>query len=510
MAENNEKKVIRYKLVKHKWPDEIKQERNRRIKRVTIIFACVLCFGFGFGANMVLGVRSSMNDDPTAEKFQTIYDIMSDQWYFGKDVENLDETLMNDAINGMVNNPLDLHTNYMSKEQALAFSSSLQGNFVGIGIQYYAEDNDNFIIDRVFKNSPAEAAGMMKGDSIIMVDNIDCSGKEIQEISDMIKGEIGSVVQIRVMREGKPVDLSITRDVVNDSVFGYAKETTGILEITSFAETSGEETGKYLKDFHEKGYENLVIDLRDNGGGYLVAAQKIASYLVPADTPLYQQKNKAGEVTETKTIPDYPVYEFKNIVILINEETASASEVLTLTLQEKANAKVVGVQSYGKGTAQVPIPFKDGSSLKYTAAEWLSPNGNSINGVGVTPDYVVELDAAITTSVAALADGEEYKENTVSTLDGEVVYGKHTVSVTKAVQVYLKFLGYAVDRTDEYFSAQSAQALRQYQRDTGLAVTGVINEDIVKSLLSSCSIKWHNEESTLDLQMLKALEVASQ
>jgi len=489
-----EKKVIRYHLERHKWPDEIKAEREKKCKAAIIVCVCIICFLTGYLTNGMLNTSPSAASSDFY-KLEQIYSIMQNDWYFGKEDKNLQQTLMSNAISGMVQNPYDVHTMYMEPEEYQSFATSLQGNFVGIGIQYYALDDDTFMVERVFKGSGAEAGGMMKGDIIKKVNGVDVSEKTIDEVSSMIKGEEGTNVSIIVLRENAEVELTITRSVVNDSVFGYEKGTAGVLEISSFAETSGAEVGKYLADFKAKGKKHLIIDLRDNGGGYVTAAMAIASYLVPEGSVVYKEQSKDGTIKEQRAYDDYERYTFDKIVVLINANTASASEVLTsCLLAHLDHVTTVGVKSYGKGTVQMPITFDDGSSFKYTIAEWLTPKEEHINGVGITPDVVVELDPALNTAIASMPKDASYRPDSVS-------------PYAKAVQIYLKFLGYGADRSDEYFSYASGEALKQYQADHSLTANGEINEETVQSLLSSCSLKWRQEQETLDVQMNKAMEL---
>lgn len=490
----DEKKVIRYHLVRHKWPDEIKAEQDRKRKIIILICTCIACFLSGFLIHGIM-IGSHVSTNARFGKLEQIYSIMENQWYFGNEDADLSDTLMTNAINGMLENKWDPHTNYMEPEEYESFATSLQGNFVGIGIQYYALDEDTFMVERVFKGSGAEKGGMMKGDIIKAVDGVSVSGKDIDEIAAMIKGEINSTVKITIVRENKETELTIQRSVVNDSVYGYVKDNIGILEINTFAETSGDEVGKYLDDFQKQKVDKLIIDLRDNGGGYVTAAMQIASYLVPEDAVVYQEQTKDKEINKHKAYDDYQRYSFSKIVVLINEDTASASEVLTsCLLSQLDNVVTVGVTSYGKGTVQIPITFEDGSSFKYTIAEWLTPDGEHINGVGITPDYKVELDPAITTGILSIPQDTVYKADSVS-------------AFAKPVQIYLKFLGYAADRSDEYFSYASSQALAQYQSDHQLTADGEINEETIKSLLSSCAQKWHQQREELDLQMNQALSL---
>lgn len=489
-----EKKIVKYKLVRHKWPDEIEAEKKIRRRKMLTVASCIICFLLGFFASNVVPHLATSKTSDEMEKFDDIYNIMSKKWYFGKDVDDLNNTLMTSAINGMIGGGEDPHTIYMDAVEAADFTSSLEGNFVGIGVQYYALNEKTFIIDKVFKNSPAETAGIIKGDQIFSINGEACEGMSIDDIASKIKGDAGTNVELEILREGKTVPMNVVRGEVKSSVYGEFHDKVGVLEISTFAESSGEEVGAYLKDFKAQGADQLIIDLRDNGGGYLKAAQEIISYLLPSDTVIFKELDKDGNYKEYMTLPDHEQYSFHKIVVLVNNSTASASEVLTMALQEKVNAEVVGVNTYGKGTVQVSLPFADGSSIKYTTAEWTSPSGTQINGVGIKPNYEVSLDPAITTGAPKLEEDVVIKEDTVSV-------------AAKSVQIYLKFLGYSVDRTDMYFSIKSAQALRNYQSDNGMEVTGEINTDVIAALLSSCSLKWHNEQSTLDLQMMKAMEV---
>ena len=471
-----------------------KQQGAGRFKNAAVISVCIVCFLLGYLVHNMLDT-GTVTSDPDFDKLEQIYQTMSNDWYFGKEDKDLHHTLLTNAINGMLENAYDPHTMYMEPEEYESFASSLQGNFVGIGIQYYELNEDTFLVERVFKGSGAEAGGMLKGDVIVAVDGTEVKGKTLDEISAMIKGEEGSDVVITVMRENAKKDLTITRSVVNDSVYGYEKGDIGVLEINTFAETSGDEVGKYLAEFKQQGKRRLIIDLRGNGGGYVTAAMQIASYLIPEGAVVYKEEAKDGTISEQLAYDDYERYTFDHIVILINGETASASEVLTSCLKAQLDhVTTVGVKSYGKGTVQIPVTFEDGSSFKYTIAEWLTPAEEHINNVGITPDYVVELDKAITTGIMEMEEGASYAADSVS------VYAK-------PVQIYLKFLGYDADRVDEYFSPTSAAALKRYQSEHDLKADGVINAETIQSLLSSCAKKWHDEQNQLDLQLNRAVEI---
>ena len=489
-----EKKVVRYKLVRHKWPDEIQAEKRRRQRRAGVIAICIVCFFGGFFLNSTLHQTSAASSDEF-QKLEEIYTLMSEKFYFGKDQKNLKQKLMDGAISGLVEAGGDIHTSYLDNEQTQSFTGSMEGSFVGIGIQFYSVDDSTFIIDEVLKNSPAEAAGFLMGDQIYAIDNTVCKKMTASDVKALITNSKSDEITLEIIRENKHKKIKVKKATVQDSVYSSVHGKTGILELDTFAETSGDEVKSHLQSLKKDGCENLILDLRNNTGGYLKSAQEIASYLLPKDTVIFREESKDGSKEDYKTISGYEQFTYKIIVIIVNGDTASAAEVLTAALKEHLGATVVGEKTYGKGTVQVPLTFKDGTMFKYTTAEWITPNGEKINEKGITPDVEVKLDEAFYTS-APILKKEVYKPDTVST-------------AAKSAQVYLKFLGYAVDRTDEYFSYASSEALKQYQKDKGMEVTGNIDADTLTSLLSSCALKWHSEEAQQDTQMKKAVELTN-
>lgn len=489
-----DKKVVRYKLVRHKWPDEIEAEKKRRRKRIGIVLACILCFMGGFLLNVTIHQTSDASS-LEFQKFEEIYKIMKNNFYFGKDEDNFSETLLNGAINGMVEAGGDVHTMYLDNEQTQSFTSSIEGSFVGIGVRYYSVDDSTFLVDSVVNNSPAEEAGILAGDQLYAIDGTVCENMSTNDVQNLIVNSKSDTISIEIIREGKHQTVKVEKRTVQDSVFSEIKGDIAILELDSFAETSGEDIKSHLDSFQDAKCSSLIVDLRDNSGGYLKSVQQIASYLLPQDTVIFKEEAKDGTQEDFKTLEGYKQYTFDKVVVLVNNNTASAAEVLTAALQEHLDATVVGVTTYGKGTVQVPLTFKDGTMFKYTTAEWLTPSGKKINKKGITPDVEVKLDDAFYTSAPIMEEDEVYKPDTVN-------------KAALSVQTYLKFLGYPVDRCDEYFSVASSDALKQYQEDKGLEATGNIDAKTMSSLLSSCAVKWHTDEGKLDLQMNKAMELA--
>lgn len=487
MSEEN-KKIVRVKLVRHEWPDERAARKKKQRNAFLVFVACLVCFVGGFSLASLQSPSTSGSSSNT--KYDTIYQVMSERWYFGKDHENLSEELHNGAIHGMVDSGKDIHTTYLEPEDAQSFVSSMEGNFVGIGVQYSTLFDDENIVINVFQGSPAQQAGMMTGDSIKKINGIDAS--EFEDLKEGIAGEAGTDVEIVVDRNGEPVTLVITRNRFDSSVNGeIIANNTGLLTLNSFAESSAETVGMYLSYFKLHNVEDLIIDMRGNVGGYLTTVQDIASYFLPKGSLVLQERVRDGSIKKFETNASIDPISFEKIVVLVDEGTASAAEVLTADLQELCNATVIGNTTYGKGTVQTSIPFSDGSIIKYTIAEWLTPLGNEINGKGITPDIEVDEPEAIL--VNFIWDFEEqYEVDSVS-------------EVCMTTQIWLKFLGYDVDRSDGYFSEKTLEALMNFKSDHNL--TGeYIDEETANLMARKVYRTWATEKEIRDEQMKAALE----
>ena len=483
---SEEKKVVRVKLVKHEWPDE-RRARHRKYIKVTLgVVLAVVLFFCGMTAGTLLAEPQD-SKSISSSKLNTILKIMNEYWYFGNEIENLPTHLLDDAIYGLTSQEIDIHTQYMDSEYAKQFISSMEGAFVGIGVQYSTATQD-YIILRVFKDSPAEKAGLRVGDIIRKVDGV--AVEDIEDISAAVKGEAGSRVMISVQRGKELLDLECLRGDVNSSANGYIDGDVGVLEILTVADNTASVVGDILADFEEQGIKKILIDLRDNGGGYLTSVVDIASYFLPQGSIVLQEQDKEKNVVVDRTNSNIQPYEYDQIEVLINQDTASAAEVLAIALKETLNATIIGNVSYGKGTIQTTIPFSDGSMLKYTKAIWLSPNGNSINNVGITPDILVETANALLTP--APKDFETVGVDSVS-------------SACHTMQIYLDYLGYDIDRQDGYFSTQTLQALRQFESDYGLDAQDELDDELLTVILSKVIYVSHVDESK-DVQKLRAIE----
>jgi carboxyl-terminal processing protease len=492
-----EEENVRIKLERHIWPDEKANRKRKKIFVSTVIIAIVLSFGIGWLFGSFLQTPITINNSGKYTRLDAIIETLSAQWYFGKDVEDLETWLIDNAINGMIDLNGDIHTDYMTAEEVKQFNDSIDMGFVGIGVQYYMSGDGYPVVERVFKNSPAEAFGVMPGDIIYTVDGVDIKGLETEEIASRVKGEEGTTVVIEFLRAGAIVKKEIVRGLVKNSAFGQVLTgNIGYLEIYQFGSSTTQEVVNYLNDMKDKNVSKLIIDLRDNGGGYLNTLVGISSLLLPKDTVVIRQEYKDGTSEIGKTLGGQ-MTNFTDIVILVNANTASASEVLTAALQEQAGIKVVGVKTYGKGTVQITRPFADGSALKFTTAQWMSPNGNAINGVGITPDYIVELHPVFYFDKIVLEEG--------------VTFGLDQVDESiELAQLALDFLGYDVSRTDGYFDQSTVDAIVKFRSDYSLEPSDRLDKQALQVLSTEIIRFWFTNRANLDTQLQKAIELINE
>lgn len=494
MDENNTRKI---KVEKHVWPDELEELRKKRRKQILTVALCIVFFLGGYLFNHVTSATPMINNnngslESESRKFNEIYEIMQNEWYFGKDEKDISEYLLDQSIFGLANyNEADPHTQYLNAEEAESLMTSLSGSLTGIGIQYYRQ-NDTILVDKVYKDSPAEKGGLIQGDIITKVDGVDITDVDIDKIKEMIMGEEGTKVRVEIKRGSEVKTVEMTRATISITAYGYVRDGVGIIELSSFSDNTADEVAAYAKSFKEQNVKSIVLDLRNNGGGYVQTALDIAGIFMGSGKTVIYQEDKNGNLTSYESSNVEDEYTFDHYAILMNANTASASELLAAAFQEHLDATLVGTKSYGKGTVQQSIDFNDGSIFKFTVAEWLTPSKEKINKVGLKPDEEVNLPTALT--FAPSADTTAYKVDSVG-------------AGIQDAQIYLDFLGYDVDRQDGYYSQKTADVLKQFEKDNQLEISETINDDILTALNSACARKWHDEKATLDVQLLKAIEV---
>lgn len=322
----------------------------------------------------------------TLQRFKTLIDSK----FLG---EVNEEDLKNGAIKGYIAGLNDEYTQYFTKEEMDEFYVDTMGNFDGIGIYMTSDTNTNtIVIISPIKDSPAHKAGLLPGDIINKVDGKSYSGEELDEASNAIKGEIGTSVELEINRNGEVFTVNVTREnvKVNHVESKIIDGNIGYLEIASFDEGSGEEFLKKYNELKEQNITSLIIDLRNNPGGIVKEALDIAEYMVDKDALLLITMDKNNNKEEYRSEANGKVIDVP-VVILVNENSASATEILAGALKDNNAARIIGTTTYGKGLIQELIRLTDGSGIKMTTNEYYTPNQNRINKVGITPDEIVEL-----------------------------------------------------------------------------------------------------------------------
>lgn len=342
-----------------------------------------------FGKQLV--VSSENNGEITSELSK--YRALIDKYFLGEVDE---EKLKEGAIKGYIEGLDDPYTEYISKEDMEDYLADATGNFVGIGI-YMVQDTETnkIMVLAPIKGSPAEKAGILPGDLIVSVDGVQYTAEEMTVASNKIKGELGTTVKIEILRENETLNFELKREniKVNPVEAKKLENNIGYIEFSSFDDGTAEEFKTKFEELQEQGIKSLIIDLRNNGGGIVDEALEIADYILEKDDVILYEVDKNGKETVEKS-KNAPIINMP-IIILTNENTASSSEILAGALKDHEKAKIVGTKTYGKGVIQQLLTLPDGSGLKITAEEYLTPNKTKINEIGIEPDEEVKLPESV-------------------------------------------------------------------------------------------------------------------
>ena len=323
-------------------------------------------------------------------KFVDAYDAIVNNYY--KEVDK--DKLVESAINGMVSSIGDEYTSYSDKDVTDNFNETVNGKYMGIGTLIMKNEKD-LVIYKVFEDSPSYRAGLKDGDIILKLDDKDTKDMSVNDIASIVKNDRNKEVKLLVKRGEENLDITIVKDmvelpVVSGKVINHNDKKIGYISLSIFSSVASEQFNKELVKLEKEGISGLVIDVRGNSGGYLTTVTDIASYFLKKGDIIYKlEVNDKVTVRKDKTKEsrDYPV------AVLIDKNSASASEILASSIKESYNGYVVGTNSYGKGTVQQTLVLSDGSMIKYTIEKWLTPLGNWINEEGVVPTNYVELSS---------------------------------------------------------------------------------------------------------------------
>ena len=356
------------------------------ISFMVVTFALGMIIGgiIMYGKETYKGSSSSSLDD-----FISTYNDILNNYYQPVDAEKLLEA----GINGMVNYLGDPYSIYMDKEDSEEFNMVLDGKYSGIGaeIQQLVETGEIKILE-VYKDSPAEKAGLQKDDIIFKVNGEEIKGMTAADVSGKVKGETGTKVDLTIKRGEEIIDVTLTRGSVDipsvtSEIIEKNNKKIGYIYVSVFAENTDSQFKAEVEKLEKDHIDSLIIDLRQNSGGHLKTVTNMISMFIKKDEVIYKLKTK-DNVEEFKDQTDehrtYP------IAIVIDNGSASASEVFTAALKEKYGATIVGEKSFGKGKVQKAYNLSNGAMIKYTYQEWLTPDGNYIDQQGIEPNIKVE------------------------------------------------------------------------------------------------------------------------
>lgn len=400
------------------------------------------------------------------------------------------DKILEGALYGLVGGLDDPYSEYLSVEDLENMQIQLGNDYQGIGVEVTMENNRVTVV-MPFAGSPAQEAGLLPGDQVIEVNGVNIEGLALTEAVQGIRGKAGTEVTLGIIREGLPSIFQVT--VMRATIERSSVETEmlsdgiGYLVLTQFADSSGTEFAQGLRDLKKQGMKGLVLDLRDNPGGYLDVAAEIGRQIVPKGLIVYTEDREGKRTSEySSTLRDrgFPM------VVLVNENSASASEIIAGALQDN-NIPVVGATSYGKGTVQSSYELGDGSYVKLTTNKFFTPRGKEIQGNGVTPDYSVAMDMV----------------NRMPSLYylGTQELGSEALHIYQ-LQAMMAAMGYLETEASGIYDEATAEAVAAFQKANNLSPSGKLDRETTDVF----NQRWEKHTRDSDSQPSKALGVLNQ
>jgi len=391
------KKKDSNKKVKEKKIEIVNDNKNKERELYTskeVIIVMIFSIGIGilmcFGGISIITGKNYLAVTKDLKKVVDTYYAIVDNYYGELDKDKL----IDGAVEGMISSVGDTFTSYSDTDSTSSFDETINGSYEGIGCTVATLEDGTISVIDMFEDSPSYKAGLKVGDIILKVDGESYEGKNSNDISNYIKNSGKSKIVLTVKRDNEEKDISINLSKVeiphvSGKVIEQDSKKIGYIKISLFASNSYKQFKNKLDELEKSNIDDLIIDVRDNSGGYLSSVTDICNLFLDKGKVIYQLEDSKGKVKKKDTTKEKRKYD---IVVLINDGSASASEILASAIKESYGGDIVGTNSYGKGTVQQTKKLLDGSMIKYTTQKWLTPDGNSINEVGVTPTKVVELN----------------------------------------------------------------------------------------------------------------------
>lgn len=371
--------------------------KNKEFKKGIAIgvAATLVVTGAGFASyqKVLFPKGNALSDLKTVQKLNYLEELIDEEYLDEKDESSMREGLYAGLLAGLK----DPYSTYYTAEQYKELNTSNEGSYVGIGAVLQKDDTGGAKIIQLYEGGPGEQAGLKKGDVIKAVDGADVTDKETSDIASMVRDSEKASVMLTIQRENEenPRDVKVEiRDVEIQTVsHEMLSEDTGYIRISEFSEVTSEQYKKAFADLKDQGMKKLVVDLRDNPGGLLTAVCGVLRQILPEGLIVYTEDKNGKREEETcdgKSELDMP------LAVLVNGNSASASEIFAGAVKDYGIGTIVGTTTYGKGVVQTIQPLTDGSAVKITIAKYFTPKGNDINKKGITPDVEAELSGDIT------------------------------------------------------------------------------------------------------------------
>ncbi|MEQ3346533.1 S41 family peptidase [Peptoniphilus senegalensis] len=360
--------------------------KNNKFLKILAVVLLVITTAF---VTRILTVREVLSSNENFGKVIVLEKYLKENYLYNKDIK--DENLEAGLLKGLVAGLGDPYSQYLTNDEMKKLSETTTGKFQGIGVIISPDEDGTVTVVSPIKGSPADRAGVESGDKILKINGKDFSAEKIDEASKEMRGERGTTVKILLLKKKslKTEEVEIKREEIKiDSVIKNKIGDIGYIGITMFDEETGKDFVKALKELTREGVKGIILDMRGNPGGVVDAAVEIGDAILPKSTFVTLKDNK-GEVVEDYKLDDS--YNDIKMVVLVNEGSASASEILSGAIRDLDRAKIIGKKTYGKGVVQNVMALPEGDGLKLTTSEYFTPSGKSINKKGIEPDIEVDL-----------------------------------------------------------------------------------------------------------------------
>ena len=369
-------------------------KKQFNLSEVIVLIIITLIIGLILGVSIFKVLYDDKGKDYSKDaylsKLVDNYNYIIDNYYGELDKDKL----VDSAISGMLESIDDPYTTYIDSSDSNSFNTTLEGSFQGIGVEIINDSDGNIVVYRVLDDSPASRAGILDNDIMKSINGQSLEGVSTSDFVSMVRNSEDSSFDIVVLRDNQEVSLKVNRELVTlksveSEIIKKNGKNVGYIYMSVFANNSYSQFKAELESLEKDGIDGLIIDVRSNTGGHLTAAENIISLFLDSSHVIYQTEDKNGVVkaySHGSVTRDYPV------VVLTNEASASASEILAAAMSEEYGAKLVGKNTYGKGTVQELKTLPDGEQYKFTTKKWLTPNGTWINETGLSVDVEVEFN----------------------------------------------------------------------------------------------------------------------